>query len=129
LHAGAGTSTCALRAGTPQLTLPMYFDQPAWAERLQQMGVGRRLDPKRVEAPTTARVEAPTTARMEAPTTAREEALTTARVGRRLDPKESDAKESDAKESEARARGAVDYFVGQLRYVSMSEGVRAGCEL
>ena len=96
----------------------MYFDQPAWAERLQQMGVGRRLDPKELETPTTARVEAPTTAR----------------VGRRLDPKEldpkeSDPKESDPKESEARARGAVDYLVGQLRYVSMSEGVRAGCEL
>ena len=89
----------------------MYFDQPAWAERLQQMGVGRRLDPKRLGAPTTAREEAPTTARVEAPTTAR--------VGRRLDPKES----------EARARGAVDYLVGQLRYVCMSEGVRAGCEL
>ena len=112
----------------------MYFDQPAWAERLQQMGVGRRLDPKRLEALTTARMEAPTTARMEAPTTARVEAPTTARVGRRLDPKELDAKELDAKESdakelEARARGAVDYFVGQLRYVSMDEGVRAGCEL
>jgi hypothetical protein len=76
LHAGAGTSTCALRAGTPQLTLPMLFDQPAWAERLQQMGVGRRLDPKEFEA-----------------------------------------------------RGAVDYLVRQLRYVSMDEGVRASCEL
>ena len=54
----------------------MLFDQPAWAERLQQMGVGRRLDPKEFEA-----------------------------------------------------RGAVDYLVRQLRYVSMDEGVRASCEL
>ena len=76
----------------------MLFDQPAWAERLQQMGVGQRLDPKRLEAPTTARFEAPTTARLEAPTTARMEAC-----------------------------GAVDYLVGQLRYVSMSTLSASDC--
>ena len=76
----------------------MLFDQPAWAERLQQMGVGQRLDPKRLEAPTTARFEAPTTARLEARTTARMEAC-----------------------------GAVDYLVGQLRYVSMSSLIASDC--
>ena len=96
MHAGAGTSTCALRAGTPQLTLPMLFDQPAWAERLQQMGVGRRLDPKEFEC----RVPLHASAHHDA-----------------LDPKEFEA------------RGAVDYLVRQLRYVSMDEGVRASCEL
>ena len=76
----------------------MLFDQPAWAERLQQMGVGQRLDPKRLEAPTTARLEALTTARLEAPMTARMEAC-----------------------------GAVDYLVGQLRYVSMSSLIASDC--
>jgi Arc/MetJ-type ribon-helix-helix transcriptional regulator len=74
----------------------MLFDQPAWAERLQQMGVGRRLDPKEFEC----RVPLHASAHHDA-----------------LDPKEFEA------------RGAVDYLVRQLRYVSMDEGVRASCEL
>ena len=109
MHAGAGTSTCALRAGTPQLTLPMLFDQPAWAERLQQMGVGRRLDPKELEC----RVPLHASAHHDA-----------------LDPKELEALHASAHHDaldpkELEARGAVDYLVRQLRYVSMDEGVRA----
>ena len=84
----------------------MLFDQPAWAERLQQMGVGQRLDPKRLEAPTTARRDALTTARLEAPMTARLEAPMTARL---------------------EACGAVGYLVGQLRYVSMSSLIASDC--
>ena len=84
----------------------MLFDQPAWAERLQQMGVGQRLDPKRLEAPTTARFEAPTTALFEARMTARLEAPMTARL---------------------EACGAVGYLVGQLRYVSMSSLIASDC--
>ena len=92
----------------------MLFDQPAWAERLQQMGVGQRLDPKRLEAPTTARFEAPTTARLEAPTTALVEALMTARLEAPMTAR-------------MEACGAVDYLVGQLRYVSMSSLIASDC--
>ena len=92
----------------------MLFDQPAWAERLQQMGVGQRLDPKRLEAPTTARFEAPTTARLEAPTTARMEAPMTARM-------------EACTTARMEACGAVDYLVGQLRYVSMSSLIASDC--
>ena len=92
----------------------MLFDQPAWAERLQQMGVGQRLDPKRLEAPTTARLEALTTARLEAPMTARLEAPMTARLEAPMTAR-------------MEACGAVDYLVGQLRYVSMSSLIASDC--
>ena len=39
-HGGAGTCAAALLAGTPQLWWPCFFDQAAWAERLEHKGVG-----------------------------------------------------------------------------------------
>ena len=42
-HGGAGTCAAALLAGTPQLWWPCFFDQAAWAERLEHQGVGARL--------------------------------------------------------------------------------------
>ncbi len=42
-HGGIGTAAQALRAGCPQLVLPMTFDQPDNALRLERLGVGRAL--------------------------------------------------------------------------------------
>jgi UDP:flavonoid glycosyltransferase YjiC (YdhE family) len=42
-HGGIGTTAAALAAGTPQVILPLAWDQPDNARRVQQMGVGVRL--------------------------------------------------------------------------------------
>jgi vancomycin aglycone glucosyltransferase len=39
-HGGAGTTTSAARAGTPQVIIPHNYDQFYWAHRVQQLGVG-----------------------------------------------------------------------------------------
>jgi vancomycin aglycone glucosyltransferase len=39
-HGGAGTTTAAARAGAPQVVIPQHYDQPYWARRVQQLGVG-----------------------------------------------------------------------------------------
>ncbi|KRA45886.1 glycosyltransferase [Devosia sp. Root635] len=39
-HGGAGTTGAALRAGKPTAILPFLGDQPFWARRVQQLGVG-----------------------------------------------------------------------------------------
>ena len=39
-HGGAGTTTTAARAGAPQLVLPDYMDQPYWASRVRDLGIG-----------------------------------------------------------------------------------------
>lgn len=39
-HAGAGTVHTALRAGVPQVAVPHAFDQPFWAHRIHQKGLG-----------------------------------------------------------------------------------------
>nr|WP_246714902.1 nucleotide disphospho-sugar-binding domain-containing protein [Methylobacterium sp. R2-1] len=39
-HGGAGTTTAAARAGTPQLAVPQVVDQPYWAERMANLGIG-----------------------------------------------------------------------------------------
>jgi vancomycin aglycone glucosyltransferase len=39
-HGGAGTTTVAAAAGSPQLILPQRYDQPYWAERVTQLGIG-----------------------------------------------------------------------------------------
>ena len=44
-HGGIGTSAEALRAGTPQLAIPLFFDQPDNAMRLRALGVGDVLEP------------------------------------------------------------------------------------
>ena len=46
-HGGIGTAAQALRAGCPQLVMPMAFDQPDNAVRLERLGVGRYLRPSR----------------------------------------------------------------------------------
>lgn len=39
-HGGAGTTHSAARAGRPQLILPHLYDQPWWAHRVEQLGIG-----------------------------------------------------------------------------------------
>ena len=39
-HGGAGTTTAAARAGAPQVLIPQHYDQPYWAKRVQQLGIG-----------------------------------------------------------------------------------------
>ncbi len=39
-HGGAGTTTAAARAGAPQVVIPQIFDQPYWARRVQELGIG-----------------------------------------------------------------------------------------
>ena len=54
-HGGIGTAAEALRAGCPQLVMPMTFDQPDNAVRLQRFGVARVLCPPSVNGRATAR--------------------------------------------------------------------------
>jgi vancomycin aglycone glucosyltransferase len=39
-HGGAGTTTTAARAGTPQVVVPQVADQPYWAARVAELGIG-----------------------------------------------------------------------------------------
>lgn len=39
-HGGAGTTTAAARAGTPQVVVPQLADQPYWAGRVWDLGIG-----------------------------------------------------------------------------------------
>jgi UDP:flavonoid glycosyltransferase YjiC (YdhE family) len=48
-HAGIGTLAQGLATGTPQLTMPMGFDQPDNATRLHRLGVGRWLVPSKFD--------------------------------------------------------------------------------
>jgi UDP:flavonoid glycosyltransferase YjiC (YdhE family) len=45
-HGGIGTTAAALATGTPQAVLPLAWDQPDNARRLQGLGVGIRLGPR-----------------------------------------------------------------------------------
>lgn len=38
-HGGFGTGTMALRAGTPQVVVPLFLDHPWWAARMRELGV------------------------------------------------------------------------------------------
>lgn len=49
-HGGVGTCAQGLAAGIPQLLMPMGFDQPDNALRLQRLGVGTFLPPRRFTA-------------------------------------------------------------------------------
>jgi vancomycin aglycone glucosyltransferase len=42
-HGGAGTTTQAMHAGTPQLVAPHNFDQPYHADRVEALGIGTAL--------------------------------------------------------------------------------------
>jgi vancomycin aglycone glucosyltransferase len=39
-HGGAGTTTAAARAGSPQVVVPQIADQPYWASRVRDLGIG-----------------------------------------------------------------------------------------
>jgi UDP:flavonoid glycosyltransferase YjiC (YdhE family) len=49
-HGGIGTTAQALAAGIPQLIVPMSFDQPDNAHRVEQLGVGRSVRPRNYSA-------------------------------------------------------------------------------
>ncbi|AWM88300.1 glycosyltransferase [Microvirga sp. 17 mud 1-3] len=43
-HGGAGTTTAAARAGAPQVVVPQVADQPYWARRVADLGIGAAHD-------------------------------------------------------------------------------------
>ncbi|QNA83377.1 glycosyltransferase family 1 protein [Sphingomonas sp. So64.6b] len=43
-HGGAGTTTTAARAGAPQVVVPQVVDQPFWARRVAELGIGAAHD-------------------------------------------------------------------------------------
>lgn len=43
-HGGAGTTTTAARAGVPQVIIPQAADQPYWAARVAELGIGSALE-------------------------------------------------------------------------------------
>ncbi|WP_327117370.1 glycosyltransferase [Nocardia sp. NBC_01730] len=43
-HGGAGTTTTAARAGAPQVIVPQVADQPYWASRVAELGIGTGHD-------------------------------------------------------------------------------------
>jgi vancomycin aglycone glucosyltransferase len=43
-HGGAGTTTTAARAGAPQVVVPQSVDQPYWAGRVVELGIGAAHD-------------------------------------------------------------------------------------
>ncbi|WP_433326361.1 glycosyltransferase [Spirillospora sp. CA-294931] len=43
-HGGAGTTTAAARAGAPQVVVPQIADQPRWAARVAELGIGSAHD-------------------------------------------------------------------------------------
>ena len=43
-HGGAGTTTTAARAGAPQVVVPQMADQPYWAHRVVELGIGAAHD-------------------------------------------------------------------------------------
>jgi len=44
-HGGLGTTAEALRAGKPQIIMPIMFDQPFWAAHVERLHFGFQLDP------------------------------------------------------------------------------------
>ncbi|HEX4148537.1 MAG TPA: nucleotide disphospho-sugar-binding domain-containing protein, partial [Pirellulales bacterium] len=54
-HGGIGTTAQALRAGRPQLIMPMAFDQSDNAARLQRLGVARAISPRKFRGQQVAR--------------------------------------------------------------------------
>jgi len=48
-HGGAGTTTTATRAGVPQVVVPQWGDQPYFAGRVAELGIGAA---HAVQAPT-----------------------------------------------------------------------------
>ena len=54
-HGGIGTIAQGLRAGVPQLMMPMSYEQPENARRLRALGVGLSLSPRRFRGPAVTR--------------------------------------------------------------------------
>jgi UDP:flavonoid glycosyltransferase YjiC (YdhE family) len=46
-HGGVGTTAAGLRAGIPAIVTPFFGDQPFWAQRVYELGVGPRPIPRR----------------------------------------------------------------------------------
>jgi vancomycin aglycone glucosyltransferase len=44
-HGGAGTTTAAALAAAPQVVVPQFYDQPYWAKRVEQLGIGHAHAP------------------------------------------------------------------------------------
>jgi vancomycin aglycone glucosyltransferase len=44
-HGGAGTTTTAALAGAPQVVVPQIVDQPHWARRVIELGIGANAGP------------------------------------------------------------------------------------
>jgi vancomycin aglycone glucosyltransferase len=44
-HGGAGTTTAAALAGTPQVVIPNLYDQHYWAQRVDTLGIGAAHPP------------------------------------------------------------------------------------
>ncbi|HEY1921074.1 MAG TPA: glycosyltransferase [Streptosporangiaceae bacterium] len=44
-HGGAGTTTAAALAGVPQVVIPQAYDQPYWAQRVTELGIGTSCTP------------------------------------------------------------------------------------
>lgn len=49
-HGGAGTTAAGLRAGVPTVVIPHGLDQPAWARRVRELGVGTSLPHRNLSA-------------------------------------------------------------------------------
>ncbi len=49
-HGGAGTTAAGLRAGVPTVVIPHGLDQPGWARRVRELGVGTSLSHKKLTA-------------------------------------------------------------------------------
>jgi vancomycin aglycone glucosyltransferase len=43
-HVGVGTTTTATRAGAPHVVVPQIVDQPYWAGRVAELGIGAAHD-------------------------------------------------------------------------------------
>ena len=71
-HGGAGTTTTATRAGAPQVVVPQWADQPYWASRVADLGIGVAHD---VQAPTTGSLSAALAAVLTPGTRARAKAV------------------------------------------------------
>ncbi|EMD26817.1 Glycosyl transferase, family 28 [Amycolatopsis azurea DSM 43854] len=74
-HGGAGTTTTASRAGAPQVVVPRIADQPYWASRVAELGIGvAHQDP----APTVESLSAALTTALSPETAARAKAVAAA---------------------------------------------------
>ena len=71
-HGGAGTTTTAARAGAPQVVVPQWADQPYWAGRVADLGIGVAHDDP---APTTESLSAALKTALTAETRARATAV------------------------------------------------------